>query len=60
MQHVAQSPYEIHRHRRSPTAIEDGTPRTPIGRRLIQHFRFSPSVADAIADLAGFTAEGAR
>jgi hypothetical protein len=60
MQHIAQRPSQIHRHHRSPTAPEDGTPRTPIGRRLIQRFRFSPSVADAIGALAGFSTEGAR
>jgi hypothetical protein len=60
MQNIAQRPSQIHRHHRSLTAPEDGTPRTPIGRRLIQHFRFSPSVADTIADLASFTAEGVR
>lgn len=60
MTHIAQCSSEIHRHRHSPTATEDGTPRTPIGRRLIQRFRFSPSVADAIGALAGFSTEGAR
>ena len=51
---------EIHRNRWSPSSVVESVPRTLIGRRLVRRYRLSPSLADALAALAGFSYGEAR